>query len=314
MYNIPTKEFEMQYKEHISEFRKWDQLDHAEDYIIFPNNMGKYLSIDEVNLSNGELYTVVTNKEAKGKNGAIIAMIAGTRADDIAPVLLKINKKLRLAVEEVTLDMANAMGLIVTIAFPKVIKVIDRFHVQQVVSNAVQEIRIDIRKKVIKEDNEKILEARRNKERYIPITFKNGDTKKQLLARSRYLLFKPKSKWEDNQKIRAEILFKKYPELENAYNLSMMFRMVYEHNYSMEDAKNSLDKWYKKVEEKNIKSFIAASETIRVHEETIVNYFINRSTNASAESFNAKLKGFRAIVRGVRDKKFHLFRITKLYG
>ncbi|MFH1523115.1 MAG: DDE transposase, partial [Patescibacteria group bacterium] len=35
---------------------------------------------------------------------------------------------------------------------------------------------------------------------------------------------------------------------------------------------------------------------------------------ASAESFNAKLKGFRAIVRGVRDVKFHLFRIAKLYG
>ncbi len=276
--------------------------------------MGAYLSIDEVNLSNGELYTIVTNKEAKGKNGAIVAMIAGTRASEIAPVLLKIDRKLRLAVEEVTLDMAGAMGLIVTIAFPKVIKVIDRFHVQQVISNAVQEIRIDIRKKVIKEDNEKILEARDKKERYIPITFKNGDTKKQLLARSRYLLFKPRSKWENNQKIRAEILFEEYPELESAYNLSMMFRTVYEHNYSIEDAKKSLDKWYKKVEEKNIGSFTAASETIRVHEETILNYFINRSTNASAESFNAKLKGFRAIVRGVRDKKFHLFRITQLYG
>ncbi len=61
-------------------------------------------------------------------------------------------------------------------------------------------------------------------------------------------------------------------------------------------------------------TFLAAAESIRLHEPTILNYFINRSTNASAESFNAKLKNFRTLVRGVRDKKFHLFRIAKLYG
>jgi len=94
----------------------------------------------------------------------------------------------------------------------------------------------------------------------------------------------------------------------------MMLRSIYEHNYTPEDAKRDLNRWYKKIEEKNIDSFISVSETIRLHEATILNYFNNRSTNASAESFNAKLKGFRTIVRGVRDIKFHLFRIAKLYG
>jgi len=43
-------------------------------------------------------------------------------------------------------------------------------------------------------------------------------------------------------------------------------------------------------------------------------YFPERETNASAESFNAKLKGFRSLVRGVTDKKFFLYRIAKIYG
>jgi len=34
--------------------------------------LGKYLSLDETSLSNGILYTRVTNKNAKGKKGAII--------------------------------------------------------------------------------------------------------------------------------------------------------------------------------------------------------------------------------------------------
>ena len=53
--------------------------------------------------------------------------------------------------------------------------------------------------------------------------------------------------------------------------------------------------------------FISVVKTIKYHENEILNYFINRSTNAGAESFNSKLKGFRAVVRGVRDKKYFLF-------
>jgi hypothetical protein len=33
--------------------------------------------------SNGELYTILTNKAAKGKKGTIVAMIAGTKAQTV---------------------------------------------------------------------------------------------------------------------------------------------------------------------------------------------------------------------------------------
>ncbi|MFA9191711.1 transposase [Flavobacterium sp. FZUC8N2.13] len=38
-----------------------------------------------------------------------------------------------------------------------------------------------------------------------------------------------------------------------------------------------------------------------------MNYFDNRSTNASAESFNAKIKAFRSKFRCVRNVAFFLF-------
>jgi hypothetical protein len=46
------------------------------------------------------------------------------------------------------------------------------------------------------------------------------------------------------------------------------------------------------------------SATIYSHYRNILNFFENRSTNASAESFDAKLKAFRAYLRGVRDISF----------
>ena len=289
-------------------------MDHADEWLLFSENIGKYLSLDEVDLSNGELYTVLTSKKAKGGKGAIVAMIQGTKSSEIEPILRKIPLAMRSAVKEITLDMAGSMEAIARNIFPDAKLVTDRFHVQQAVSEAVQEIRIDYRKKAIKEENEKIAEARKQGKRNIPIVYENEDTKKQLLARSRHLLFKPESRWTERQTARAKILFREFPDLKNAYDLSMMFRSVYEHGKTNEDAKVSLDNWYKKIEEKNIESFNSAAETIRLHETTILNYFLNRSTNASAESFNAKLKAFRSIVRGVRDRKFHLFRVAKLYA
>ncbi|MBT9850299.1 transposase, partial [Phocaeicola vulgatus] len=43
-------------------------------------------------------------------------------------------------------------------------------------------------------------------------------------------------------------------------------------------------------------------------------YFEERLTNASAESFNAKIKAFRSQLRGVDDLKFFMFRLARLYA
>lgn len=94
----------------------------------------------------------------------------------------------------------------------------------------------------------------------------------------------------------------------------MMFRSFCEYSKTKEEAREKLNEWYTKVNEKDFKSFITASESIKNHEGWILNYFPERATNASAESFNAKLKGFRSLVRGVTDRKFFLFRICKIYG
>jgi hypothetical protein len=56
---------------------------------LFSKNLGKRLSIDETSFSNGELYTILTNKAGKGKKGTIVAMIAGTKADTVTAIIEK---------------------------------------------------------------------------------------------------------------------------------------------------------------------------------------------------------------------------------
>jgi transposase len=308
-YQLPAKEFEKQYKDYLSDFRDWEQLDHADKWMEYPR-----LYLDETALSNGELYTIVTNKAAHGKKGALVAIVQGTKVADVAMVLSRIDVIERNLVTEVTLDMSPAMEAIVEQSFSRAKLVTDRFHVQQLMSEAVQEVRMSFRRVAIDEENEALKKAKENGVRYVPEIYSNGDTKKQLLARSRHLVFKPNNKWHSSQKERADILFKEFPKIEKAYKLSMMFRNCYEQAETKEEAKTAFEKWQLKTAETEIEEFLVPSNTVKVHIDTILNYFVNRSTNAAAESFNAKLKGFRALVRGVGDKKFFLFRISKIYG
>lgn len=313
-FRLPIKEFEKQYREHLSGFLTWSERDHADKWLVFPENCGTGLSIDEVALTNGELYTIVTNKAAHGRKGALVAIVEGTVADKVAAVLLRIREQIRAQTIETTLDMSPAMEKIVRTAFPLSRLTTDRFHVQQLVSEAVQEMRVGLRKVAISEENVAIKLAREEKKRYVPILYENGDTKKQLLARSVYLLFKTEGKWGERQTERAIILFREFPELKQAYDLSISFRFVYENAVSPQDARERFAQWCAKAVASSIDSFLTPVETYQAHEETICNYFIDRSTNAAAESFNAKLKNFRAVLRGVRERKFFLFRVATLYG
>jgi hypothetical protein len=110
----------------LSDFKVWEQKPHAKDWLLFAKNLGSYLSLDETAFSNGDLYTILTNKKAKGKKSAIIVMVKGTKAETVIKVLHK--------------NLKHASKLLL-----------------------------------------------------------NGDTQKQLLARNRYLHYKPSSKWAENQ-------------------------------------------------------------------------------------------------------------------
>lgn len=241
-------------------------------------------------------------------------MIKGTVAEDIITVLKKIPERVRKHVQEVTMDMAANMQMAIKRCFVNAHRVIDRFHVQKLAFDAVQEARIKYRWEALDEEYAAIAKAKLTKQPYRAEVLSNGDTLKQLLARSRYLLFKHHTKWTETQKHRAELLFERYPELKKAYKLSLKLGDIFRVCKSKEQAFKHLALWYNEVEESNIESFRTVSRSVQTHYLSILNFFINRSTNASAESFNAKIKAFRATSRGVRDIKFFMFRLHKIYA
>ena len=95
---------------------------------------------------------------------------------------------------------------------------------------------------------------------------------------------------------------------------TQVIHIYLEENEQKPDSRDSLRSWYTKVGEFGNKAFNDIAAAMYDREDEILNYFVNRSTNASAESLNAKIKQFRALPRGIVDKRFFLFRLTKIYA
>ncbi len=145
-FDINAETFQKQYKQKLSNYNSWEQKEHAEQYLIFPDNMGEFLSIDETALSNGELYTLLTNKVASGQKGTIVGIFKGVQSDNIINLIKEnIAEALRNKIEEITLDLSPTMNAIAKSCFRKAARVADRFHVQRLAYDAVQQIRIKYR-------------------------------------------------------------------------------------------------------------------------------------------------------------------------
>ena len=271
----------------------------APEELFHPENCGKRLAIDETSLQ--DFYTILTNKDT----GKLVALMEGTKASEIvAKLCANLPIEARMTVEEVTLDMDSGFDWVTRECFPDAEKVVDRFHVQKLVMECVQSIRIAERQKLLMQRRE----AKKTGKKLQEIPYENGDTPRELLARGRYLLFKSSHAWTDRQRQRAAILFREYPELQTAYELSQSLKNLYDKQMTRDTAAVLLRQWINACDLSDVPEMQDAGSAVLRHEGRILNFWNNRSTNAFAESFNAKLKGFRAMLRGVRDIKFFLFR------
>jgi transposase len=284
------------------------------------------MSLDETCLSNGEVYTILTNKAAHGGKGALAAMIRGVASDTVSEILKKVPRELRRRIKTVTTDLSSAMMLTVRSAFPKAMLINDRFHVQQLVTDAIDQMRIGFRWEVLSQENRAIREHRARRKavhtraekdligEWEPERMENGETKPQIMARSRHIILMHKSKCNAQQQARAAILFRMFPRLEEAYNIYLDLVDIFNKKSKPAEARLNLARWYNKVEAFGDDGFSKVIETFENHNATIVNYFHDRLTNASAESFNAKIKAFRTQFRGVGDIKFFMYRMATLYS
>ena len=303
------------YREHISDFNKFHKNHEKmfkEEAYVFPKNIGANMGIDETSLVDGEFYTILYNKEKRGKKGSLAAIIKGTKASIVSGAIDEYAGVNPLfGIEEITMDLSNGMDWIARHIAPNAMKTYDRFHVESLVCEAVQSVRVKYRWEAIEKENE-LRKRKGDKEVHRIKTYSNGDTERQLLARSRSLLYKANYHLSPQQKERAEILFAEFPLIKKAYNYYMEFKQGYRMNRLQ--AESHFQKWIGKVSKSGLPELTIVARTIDSRLGSILNYLVNRSTNAAVENFNGKLKSFLSRVKGVKDKDIFFYRLIQLFA
>jgi len=264
-YGVNGKDLLRQDRDFKNGFKDWSQRSHAKKWLLFPENLGPYLSIDETSLSRGEPYTILTNKAAKGGHGSIVAIVAGTKAETVIEVLRKIPEIRRKKVTEITLDMAGSMSMIANRYFPRATRVTDRFHVQRLATEALQQMRIKLRWEALDQENDAIEHAKATQTEYVAEILPNGDSLKQLLARSRYALYKKASAWTENQKERAQLVFERFPDLKKAYDLAQELSNIFTNTTEKIYGLTRLARWHEGVRQSGFKSFNTVARSIVNH-------------------------------------------------
>jgi len=276
--------------------------------ILKAENFGAEMALDE-KMIDEEFYTVMTNRQT-GK----IALLAETmRIDELTPLIDKIGT-VREKVKEITLDMSPSYEKFCEHNFSKAIPITDKFHVVKHIVEAVQAVRIRLKQEEL---SALPVTTKERKQVEKETRLINGETKIEMLTRSRYLLFKMRDKWTTSQQKRASLLFETFPTLKTVYGLTQQIRgWLDKTNVGKApwEIERQLIAWYDEADEYNISEVQNLIRLIGHHEEKIMNYFIKGKTNAKAEAMNSKIQRFITANYGVRDKDFFMYRLARYYS
>lgn len=232
------------------------------------------------------------NKAGHGKKGSVIAIVKRTKANVVSAVLKKIPETEREKVTEITMDFSDSMFSIAKQCFPKTTIVIDCFHIVQRLCEGLEEMRLRFKRLAVTESrkeaaafvqdedrkakqrayyrkkhprNKKERRGRKRirKQKYKPTLLTNGETKVEMLTRSRNMLAQSGDKWGDSKKERARILFGQYPQMKEAYSLICKVRATFKSHIIRKEAKEKLHEWYKEVNACTLREIKAARNAIK---------------------------------------------------
>ncbi len=288
-------------------------------------HMGTHMAIDEKNLG-GQTYTILSNNDT----GKIAAMIESHKKETLTNILRKFGDKC-FKVRTISRDLSQVYEWTCREVFMNAAHVADKFHVVKIGLSSLQQIRIEERQKELKakrirhkqymdEQNRMVEEGLQNRVKPFKddqAVLANGETKLQLLARSRYLLFKFSSQWSDHQSARAKILFELYPTLVEAYEVICAFRKWYQKSKQFTPIGVKvwrLKRWCEKCSSCSSDHMLEFVNVVKRHQSSIIRFFRTSITNAKAEALNGKIARFYSSSYGTRDIDFFLFRLARYFS
>jgi transposase len=227
------------------------------------------LGIDETSVRKGHNYvTVLTDLEHK----KVVAVSAGKDGDSVQKGLQIMSHRgaQPKKVKRVAMDLSPAYTAAVLDQLPQAAIIYDRFHLEQLLSKALDTIR------------------------------KQEQAENQILRKSKYLWLRNNASLTQKQADQVHYLSITFPNLGKAYQLKEQFKEIY-NNAEPTDALATLKEWIRLAEQSKLAPLQAFVNTLKAHWSGIVTYFQTRLTSAFAERVNLKIQEIKRTAKGYRN-------------
>lgn len=222
------------------------------------------MNIDEIALEKGHGNFVLVLSAPE--EGYVLEVLPDRERKTLEKWLDGLAPEVKKAIKVVNLDMWEPYTLAVKAKLPHARIVVDRFHVMKNLNHCLTMARREIQRKVAQ-----------------------GAIKQQLKG-SRWVLVKNQKDLNQKQRTKLESLYQVSPELKACHQLKEQFRTIFETITDRKKARIALLRWMKRVEKQSVTALRSFLVTLKNWFELILNYFIERWTNAFAEGVNNKIK------------------------
>jgi len=240
------------------------------------------LCIDEVSYKKRHHYFTIISDYATGQ---IIEIIEGRAYQNVAKVLKKIKRRVRLKIKWVSVDLWKPYLKIVRQYFPKAKIVLDKFHLIGQLNKAID---------IIRKDEQMVQEG-------------NG---RRILKNSRWLFLYGQENLSEPQIQRLHTITDLNRNLYQAYLLKEEFRSIM-NELNGENGQNAINRWIETVMVTTLDPLKKFARLIKRHLLQILNYFINPIASGLAEGLNNLIATVKKKAYGYRNMEYFKLKILQ---
>jgi transposase len=226
------------------------------------------IGVDETSISKGHHYMTVAVDLIEKK----VIGIGEGRDEFALGVALGEAEQRGAKIQEakaVAMDLSPAYTAAVQTLLPDIKIVYDRFHLEQMISRAVDEVR-----KIEREQN-------------------------QDLRKSKYILLRNKSDLKNDQLEKLHYITQTFPAIGKVYQLKEQFKEIWRNQKA--DAEEAFDKWMEMAQESGIYPLIKVVNSFKAHMTGIKAYFEHLITSGFVERVNLTIQEIKRIAKGYKN-------------
>lgn len=242
----------------------------------------RYVGLDEKSFGSGQDYVSVMTDSTASR----VIEVSEGRSSESAEILWKsLNKRQRGQIAAVSMDMSQTCESSVAEYAPQAEIVFDRFHISKHLNEAVDKVRREEHRDLMKE----------------------GDMR---LKGSRQLwLFNPENLDEDREQ-EFNALQKQELRTSRAWALKDYFRLFWQEPDAI-SARQFFDHWYAWAIRSRLDPIKKVARMLRRRVDRILTWFRHPISNGTAEGFNSRIQSIKSNARGFRA--FHNYRLRILF-